>query len=365
MIDFIPLPYYSDVYINSILISVLLLLLHTYTLSGYERKVFYFNRNFSLLLLVSLILFIGLRPISGRYFTDMSTYALVFRAYMNGMPLYTEGDIGFDFFMFMLAKLGSIDLFFLICAILYILPLYLASKIWFPKYYLFAFIMLLGSFSFYTYGVNGMRNGIATSIFVLGMAYSNRKVLSAAILILAVLIHQSMTLPLVAYIGSFFIKDSKKYFLLWFACIFLSLALGSVWTNLFASLGIGGDKLHGYLTTKPKAGDFSNTGFRFDFLIYGAIPVVTGYYFVIKRKFEDENYKRILHTYIVCNAVWILINKANFSNRFAYLSWFLMAVVVCYPYLKTIFWKNQFYRVGIYTALYFGFTYFMYYLYYL
>ena len=200
MIDFIPLPYYYDIYLNLVFFVVICILVHTFTLSGYEKKVFALNRAISFFLLVFLIVFIGLRPVSGLYFVDMSTYASSFELYKSGMPLYTEGDIGFDLFMFTLAKLGSIDLFFALCAVLYILPLYIASKIWFPKYYLFAFIMLLASFSFYTYGVNGMRNGIATSLFILGVALNKKRVLMVIVLLIAMSIHQSMKLPILAFI---------------------------------------------------------------------------------------------------------------------------------------------------------------------
>ncbi|MDO5971131.1 EpsG family protein [Flavivirga aquimarina] len=364
MIDFIPLQHYYDIYINLVFFIVICILLHTYTLTGYEEKVFALNRSLSIFILVFLIIFIGFRPISGLYFVDMSTYASSFELYKSGMPLFTEGDIGFDLFMFYLAKLGSIDLFFVLCAVLYILPLYIASKIWFPKYHLFAFIMLLASFSFYTYGVNGMRNGIATSLFILGISLSEKRVLMIVVLLIAMSIHQSMKLPVLAFILTYFIDDSKKYFLFWVFSIFLSIAIGPTLVSLFSQLGLGGEKLSGYLATKPSAEDFKSVGFRYDFLIYGAIPVYAGYYFIIKKKYSDVLYKRILHTYLICNAMWIMVNTANFSNRFAYLSWFLMGIVICYPYLKQIFWKKQFYKIGIITLLYFSFTYLMSYVYY-
>jgi hypothetical protein len=61
----------------------------------------------------------------------------------------------------------------------------------------------------------------------------------------------------------------------------------------------------------------------------------------------------------MANAFWILVIRANFSNRFAYLSWFLMAVIVFYPFFKMKFFKKQ-NKVLAYTILgYFGFTYLM------
>lgn len=364
MIDFIPLQYYEDVYLYLILFVVLIILTHTSTQTGYEKKVFKMNHFIAASLCIVMVFFLGLRPISGRYFIDMSTYANSFKLYESGMPLYTEGDVGFDLFMFITAKIGSIKLFFLLSAFLYIFPLFIACKIWFPNYYLFAFIMLLGSFSFYTYGVNGIRNGIATSIFILGVALRKKRILMVLILSISISIHQSMKLPVVAFILTYFYTKSEKYFLFWIVSIFLSLAIGPTLVNIFSQLGIGGEKLSGYLSTKPSASDYSHIGFRYDFLIYGAIPVVFGYYYVFKKQFNDKFYNRLLNTYLVCNGMWIMVNTASFSNRFAYISWFLMGIVISYPYLKEVFWKNQFRKIGIITLLYFGFTFFMFNVYY-
>ena len=364
MIDFIPLQDYYDIYINVVFFVVAFILLHTYTLTGYEKKVYNLNRILSLILLIFLVFYLGLRPVSGMYFTDMSTYAASFKWYVAGRPLYLEGDIGFDVFMYVMAKIGSIDLFFLVCIILYILPLYKACKIWFPNYYLFAFIMLTASFSFYTYGVNGMRNGIATSLFIYGIALHKRKTLMILVLFLSISMHQSMQLPVLAFVLTYFVNDTKKYFTFWVLSIFLSIVMGPTLVSLFSQLGLGGEKLSGYLDTKPLAKDYSSIGFRYDFLIYSAMPVFAGYYFVIKKKYADVLYKRILNTFLICNAMWIMINTASFSNRFAYISWFLMGLVICYPYLKEVFWEKQFHKIGIITLLYFGFTYFMSYVYY-
>ena len=35
--------------------------------------------------------------------------------------------------------------------------------------------------------------------------------------------------------------------------------------------------------------------------------------------------------YILANTFWILVIRANFSDRFAYLSWFIYSAVLIYP----------------------------------
>jgi hypothetical protein len=105
---------------------------------------------------------------------------------------------------------------------------------------------------------------------------------------------------------------------------------------------------------------FSSTGFRWDFVLYSGFAVFAGYYYIIKRGFQDKFYTHIWGTYMIANAFWILVIRANFSNRFAYLSWFLMAIVIAYPLFRVKFWSNHYQIVGRIFFAYYLFTYFMY-----
>ncbi len=137
--------------------------------------------------------------------------------------------------------------------------------------------------------------------------------------------------------------------------------MGSLWIALFTSLGFGDDRLADYLT--PEDANVGNS-FRWDFLFHSAFAVVAGWYFIYKKKFEDKFYFQLLNTYLICNGFWILVIRADFSNRFAYLSWFMMALVIIYPFLKQNFFKNQHLLIGKIILVYFAFTYFMSYIYY-
>ena len=136
--------------------------------------------------------------------------------------------------------------------------------------------------------------------------------------------------------------------------------MGSIFISLFTTLGFGDDRLASYLSGELS----SDTRFRWDFLFYSAFPVFAGWYFIIKKQFNDKYYYHILNTYLICNAFWILVIRANFSNRFAYLSWFLMAFVIIYPLLKQQFFKNQQVIIAKVVTAYFLFTFLMYFIYY-
>src|SRR5690606_23099588 len=143
MIDFIPLKDYAYYFYQIICAIFLITYLHTLVLNGHEQRTYNYNRNLSILLLLFTIPYIGLRPISGRYFVDMKTYAQTFEQFKNGMPIKPGGDLGFELFLKISSQTMTVELFFLMCAMIYIIPLFLAAKNWFPNYYFFAFLLLV------------------------------------------------------------------------------------------------------------------------------------------------------------------------------------------------------------------------------
>ena len=171
--------------------------------------------------------------------------------------------------------------------------------------------------------------------------------------------HNSMIIPIAAYACTFFINQPKFYLMIWAACIPISLVGGGVFESIFAGLGFE-ERTAGYLTGDEKmAEQFSSTGFRWDFLLYSLLPILAGYFYIVNMKIKDKLYYSIFGTYAAANAFWILVIRANFSNRFAYLSWFLMAIVIFYPLYKYKMFKNQYVVASLLLLAYFGFTYFM------
>ncbi len=359
MFDWLPLEYYTSVFYNSTLILVLItclkILTSKFTING--KSIVTFN---TLGLMLMVILYMGLRPISGRYFGDMRTYSKLFEYYASGGEIIKLKDYGWHLFMQYCSGVMTAKFFFLLCAILYVMPLYKACDTWFKDNKYVVFLMFIASFSFWAYGTNGIRNGIATSLFVWAFSLNKKNVFKYGLFVLSFLFHSSLIIPLSAFILTSFYKNPKTYFKGWFISIPISLVLGSVIESFIANLGIFDDDRVEYLIQGNINNDsFAYTGFRWDFLVYSAFAVYAGYYFIIRKKFKDVFYIQLFNLYLTVNAFWILIIRANFSNRFAYLSWFLMAVVIFYPFFKQRFFKNQ-QKFLIYTMLgYFGFSYFM------
>lgn len=365
MIDFIPLEQYYTIFINVSLFFVLLTVIHTYTIEIDDSKNIVYTNIAGYIFLAFTLFYVGLRPVSGKFFGDMATYNRHYTHYMNGGEIMIERDFLFHYFMKLSSYIIPPTGFFLICFALYLIPMYKVSKVFFKEYWFYSFLMFAVSFSFWSYGTNGIRNGIAASFFLLALCYLDRKPLMVLFFVLATQIHQTLILPVLAFALTHFVKDAKIFLKGWLIAIPLSILFGGVWINLFASLGFADDRLSGYLLSgNDNASSFSSTGFRYDFLLYSSAAVFCGWYFIFKKEFKDQTYQKIYSTYLICNAFWILVIRANFSNRFAYLSWFLMSLVIVYPYLKKNFFENHHIVIGQIIGAYFLFTYLMYFVYY-
>ena len=179
---------------------------------------------------------------------------------------------------------------------------------------------------------------------------------------LAFNIHRSTALPIACVLAAFFIKDTRIILGWWIASIFLSLVAGGPIEAFFTGLGFD-DRMSNYSSENIDVSAFSSLGFRWDFLLYSAMPILLGYYVVIKRKIWDQKYLLLLHTYILCNSFWVMMIRAAYSIRFAYLSWFLYALVLIYPCLKLPIWKDQGKKAALIIMGHLGFTFFMYLLY--
>jgi len=361
MFDFIFLSDYNILYFHFLMIITSYSFVHSNVrkLEDYDTlKMMNFLGYF---LLIMVVLYMGTRPVS-YVFGDMINYADGFQK----LQLNPNVEIKKDFLFWRLTKICAMifdirDYFFLI-ALVYILPNFFFVKKYFNEYWYIPLLMIFGSFSFWTYGTNGLRNGMATSVFIGALYfYDKNKWIMYALMALSYGFHNSLIIPIGAFLASGLYKKPKVYLYIWLAAIPLSLIGGGAWENFFSSLGFGDDRVNNYMTGVLDAeSNFSSIGFRWDFVLYSASAVFAGYYFIIKRGFKDSFYTHLWGTYMIANAFWILVIRANFSNRFAYLSWFLMAIVIAYPMFKVKFWNNHYQIIGRIFFAYYLFTYYMY-----
>ena len=312
------------------------------------------------LYLIVFTVVVGLRPVSPA-FGDTVNYAQTYYALkqISFVPELSSDPL-FHFFMWWCSQRMEVEWFFLIIEVLYIIPVAWACKRLLGNNADLAILFCFAAFSFFSYGVNGIRNGAACSLVVLAMAFLQggkiEKLLFLLLSLVAFYTHASTALPILCLIAARFVKSPYIMFSFWIIAIIMSLLGGDFITNIFANLGFD-ERLSDYISDDADESVFSRTGFRWDFLLYSAVPILLGYIVIFVKKVYDPTYLLLLGTYIYANAFWIMVIRAAYSNRFAYLSWFLYPIVLCYPLLKLEIWpKSQGQKTGIIMLGHLAFT---------
>lgn len=364
MIDFIPTADYTPFFHYSILILVLIAFWQCNTGIVLHKNIVSMNATWGTLFTTLLILYMGLRPISG-VFGDTINYASGFYAIQQSMKPFTW-EWGTDWLFYNMhawfAKYSDIHTFFLLCAFIYVGSLWLAMQRIFKSYYYIPLLVIFSMFTFWSYGVNGIRNGMGASVFILAMTYINRLPIAFILCVIATGFHKSCTLMAGAAFIAWFIKNSYLYLLTWIVCVGVSYVAGMRIQNYLASFaGISGDdRFSGYLTGDNMIGEVVQMSmtFRWDFLLYSAMGVFVGYYFIFRRNFRDEYYHWLYNTFLITNAFWVLVIRAAYSNRFAQISWFIMPVILIYPFMKQRFWQNHEKILGAALLVFYAFAFY-------
>lgn len=323
------------------------------------------NLPYAIILMVILTIVLGLRPVTGG-FGDTANYARQFERmqYNPDWKMYeletdsNSQDKLFVYLMLLFARFTDVELFFLFVEFIYIGGTLFACKRLFPRNPFGAFLIAVGSFSFFAYGINGIRSGVSLSLVLVALSLLKGRfkniIIPIGLCVVALFIHKSSILPSIMLLTSYFlIKKFNWALLFWIISIGISLLFGDTISAFFEGLGFD-DRLDKYIKgaeDEDMMSEFSKTGFRWDFLLYSSVPIFIGYYFVNMRQLSSKTYTLILNTYILTNAFWVMIIRAAFSNRFAYLSWFLFPFALAYPFIKFYYDKGQYNKLGVLVLL--------------
>lgn len=308
-----------------------------------------------------LVLWIGLRPVSVA-FGDTVNYA---HGYARLDPHHVSMDWGEEWVWQWLmngckAAGLSVNLFFLVVAAGYVYSALFAVKRFMPSDPMLGVVLLLCSLMFFPFAVNGLRNGLACHFVLLGAAFllDDKWLSGAALCLIAMGIHRSVLLPIAAFVaGLFLVRNVKFALVFWVMSIFISLAAGDAIAGFFSGLGFD-DRMMQYVNIEDFS-EFSKEGFRWDFLLYSSFPALMAWYVCVKKKCSDNWYNVLCTTYLFCNAFWIMVIRSAFSNRFAYLSWFLYPIIIAYPLVNCEIRDNQDRLTGWVLLAYAAFSAFM------
>lgn len=287
---------------------------------------------------------IGARPYSG--YGDTLAYYLGYQQALEegaGEIVFNAGaEWLWGLFTLISVKSGfDYHGYFTLIAAAYMFTATWALKKFVPTSPYLGFLFMVSSLFFLTFGVNGLRNGVACHMIMLAMAFlmEDKRIIAGVIAFLSLGIHRSTMLPIASVIAALTVIRQPRYALhIWLASVPLSLMFGTQFTGLVAGAGLD-DRMSAYAEGYDD-GEYLNAGFRWDFLIYSCMGVGMIWYVTMVKKLRDGWYNIISITYLLANAVWVMMIRIEYSNRFAYLSWFLMPVVVVYPLCNMKIWST-------------------------
>ena len=274
------------------------------------------------------VLFIGLRPTVGKglsdAFGDTVNYIKQYNL-LEGSPFIFSFDTENVIFDNLLSWWASTSLgitpFFLLCNFLYFACAYKAIVKMFPKDRYAVFLVFLTAFSAYSASVNAVKAGVAGSIFLLALAYRRNLFISIPLVLISLGFHHSMSVLVAAYICCMIVKRPKYYYYAWIFSLCMALAHVTYFQVLFA--GFTDDHGANYLLSVGEDWGGKNTGFRLDFALYSAMPLIMGWYAIKKRRINDKLYNFILIVYILTNAILLSFMYSSLTNSIAYLSLFI------------------------------------------
>lgn len=317
----------------------------------------------SLFLAIVLTFFIGLRPQAG-IFVDMNNYIAWYIPHMGDYFIFDPEAENFLFdnlYSYMACSGYHWKNFFLVIAAIYYGGMWVACRKLFPRDTLVAFLACAAAFSTFSYGTNGVKAGAAASLFLIAMAYWRNWKVFVPFLFLSLGFHHSMVMPIVAFGMAYLYRQTKHYFYAWAVCLLMAMLHVTFFQTLFA--GMSDESGAGYLMSDGSEWG-GKEGFRIDFVLYSAMPVLVGYWIIFKRRVRSVFYEFLLSIYLTTNAVWMLCMYANFTNRIAYLSWFMYPVVLIYPFFLDRLGPRRYKQLALVVLLHLLFTIFMHVVYY-
>lgn len=283
-------------------------------------------------------LMLGLYDIGYGYSADRERYVYAYLNFVN-----TDVDWGevlsksewlFSTYQIITSFLGEPQYWLILTAFIYVFNNYVVAKRVAPEGSFLMLLAILGSFCFISYGVNTIRAGLALSFVLVGLTYYKNIWKSLLLFFIAYNIHHSTAIPIAAFLVAKYYNKPMFFYYFWFLCVALSAVAGGMFTSLFSAWGEDFDSRTGYLIVEADETHY-NVGFRIDFVLYSCLPIIIGYIYQKRLHYKNKFYSLVHSMYIISNAFWILVIRANFSDRFAYLSWFMYALVMMYPLLES------------------------------
>lgn len=164
----------------------------------------------------------------------------------------------------------------------------------------------------------------------------NGAIIFLCISAVAVTVHYSIILLILGLVSGYFFPKTKWYVYMWVCCVVLSYfnALEGILSPIIHYFGETGDRLDSYVSQIGERNEFYlKAGWRLDFIIYSAVPLVFAYYYVKLCNYRNQFYQCLLCGYLVANSFWLCVIRMPFTDRIALISWIIIPIITSYPVL--------------------------------
>ena len=221
--------------------------------------------------------------------------------------------------------------------------MYGLRKIFKENYYI-PFLFFLISPYFMAWGVNVMRSGIASSLFLIGLGVYYETGKSKKVIFwvtVSVLFHISMLIPLLFFGVTKYMTNTKAIFFAWLGSVMLALLNINIIVGINPILEQLTDRVGDYATNEGERDSWAN------FFVFGFFPVIFAVYNVLVLKYKNAFYNWVVNAYMLTHIPFIMLLNTNFAQRLGYLAEFMMPILLIFPLIKDPLLRISYVRIKL------------------
>lgn len=224
-------------------------------------------------------------------------------------------------------------IYWLFYSFFYCIAYYIVAKKFFPYQYAGYFVLcVVACMGFVAYGSNTIRAGFGIALLLMAFCADNKPV-KVMLAVASVGCHMSMLLPVVSYLSTLYIIKKERWCeIIWILFLVITV-MTSVVSDIMSVLG-SLDSRADEFANADGTHDIYNVGFKYNFLLYSAVPILFAKYNLKHLNVENHIYSHVYRIYLLSNAVWLLLIRIPYTDRIAYLSWFMIPFLLLYPVLN-------------------------------
>lgn len=242
-------------------------------------------------------------------------------------------EFGFTLIMYLFSALSSTSAFvFVIPLIQSLVFLLIVNSIFKPKTSILVMYLFVTYFVSYNASINVLRQGIAMPIFVFAyVMYINKRYYWFVLFsLLATLFHNTVLIMFIPILIMHFRINIVTCAIVYLFSMLLSFLNLNEWLIRPLMDLSGVSDSYFYIVNDDSLYDFYQVGFRFDFLLFTALPL--SLYFLIRKIYGSDYFSNSTNQwfsfYIILGTVAQLLTFIPFVDRIYMYSWYLFPILL-------------------------------------